>query len=312
MNDELRRKFIEDYGLPISVYYDPWFTEEIGTLDKYYGSKNKWDSLISEIGDRTPGQFIAQTREIRHEIKSWIENNEAYLDFKNSNEIQEAYKVPKNFPKREIYKGDNIEKLYLSIDLKEANFQALRFYDPAIVKDCETWREFIGKWSDSEYLKKTKLNRQRLLGKLSPEKQCMIETYIMVGIHKLFSDRWNLDLVSLKTDEIIYQIPREINREKLLGDALWVSKNNMGVNVNAEIFDLQPLQLFTHHGNSIFGFVKKIYGQKYPKFKDIPKMYIPQFIKYYEGRIEEVNDLDLTFITSQENELAKFIYPLHS
>lgn len=311
MNDELRRKFIEDYGLPISVFYDPWFTEEIGTLENYYGSKTKWNSLMLEIGERTPGQFIAQTREIRHEIRSWIEGNEAYLDFSKDKEIPETYKVSKDFPKKEIYKGDNVGKLYLSIDLKEANFQALRFYDPSIVRDCETWGEFIGRWSDSEYLKKTKLNRQRLLGKLSPEKQSIIETYIMVGIHKLFSDRWNLELVSLKTDEIIYQVPKELNREKLLGDALWISKNNMGVNVNAEIFELQPLQLFTHHGNSIFGFAKKIYGQEYPKFKDIPKMYIPQFIKYYEGRIEEVNELDLAFITPQEDELAKFIYPLH-
>ena len=226
-------------------------------------------------------------------------------------EIQEIYKVSKDFPKKEIYRGNNIGKLYLSIDLKEANFQALRFYDPAIVRDCETWGEFIGKWSDSEYLKKTKLNRQRLLGKLSPEKQSIIETYIMVGIHELFLDRWNLELVSLKTDEIIYQIPKELDKERLLGDALWISKNDMGVNVNAEIFELQPLQLFTHHGNSIFGFAKKIYGQKYPKFKDIPKMYIPQFVKYYEGRIEEVNDLDLAFIAPQDDELAKFIYPLH-
>lgn len=311
MNDELRRRFIEDYGLPISVFYDPWFTEEIGTLEKYYGSKTKWDSLVSEIGDRTPGQFIAQTRDIRHEIKSWIEGNEAYIDFSKDKEIPEVYKVSKDFPKRDVYKGNNTDTLFLSIDLKEANFQALRFYDPAIVRDCESWGEFIGKWCDSEYLKKTKLNRQRLLGKVSPEKQSIIETYIMVGIHKQFSERWNLELVSLKTDEIIYQIPRNLDKEKLLGDALWISKNGMGVNVNAEIFELKSLQLFTHHGNSIFGFAKEIYGEKYPKFKNVPKMYIPQFIKYYEGRIEEINDLDLAFITPQEDELARLIYPLH-
>lgn len=311
MNDEIRIRFIEDYGLPISVPYEPWFSKSIDLLEKYYGSRTKYNNLIKEIKDRTPGQFITQNREIRHEIRSWVGGNEAYLNFSKDKEIPETYKVSKDFPKKEIYKGDNVGKLYLSIDLKEANFQALRFYDPSIVRDCETWGEFIGKWSDSEYLKKTKLNRQRLLGKLSPEKQSIIETYIMVGIHKLFSDRWNLELVSLKTDEIIYQIPKEIDREKLLDDALWISKNNMGVNVNTEIFELQPLQLFTHHGNSIFGFAKKIYGQEYPKFKDIPKMYIPQFIKYYEGRIEEVNDLDLAFVAPQNDELAKFIYPLH-
>lgn len=313
MNDDIRTRFIEDYGLPISVPYEPWFSNNIALLEKYYKSRTKYNDLVKEIGDRTPGQFIAQNREIRHEIRSWIEGNKAYLEFSGDKEIASHYKISKEYPKRDLYKGDNVGNRYISIDLREANFQALRFHDPAIVRDCETWSEFIGKWSDSDYLKNTKLNRQRLLGKLSPEKQSIIETYIMSGIHEMLTMRQtNLELVSLKTDEIIYKIGNNIASDPILSDALWVSAKDMGIRVRAEVFKLRSLQLFTTHGNSIFGFYKKYEDKDKPvSFHGIPKIYLPQFIKFYEGRFEEVNNFDLAFLTPQDNEIAIFINPLH-
>ena len=313
MNDEIRTKFIEDYNLPISVPYEPWFSNTIDLLEKYYNSRTKYNELVKEVGNRTPGQFISQVREIRHEMMGWMEHNETYLEFSKNNEINEQYKITKSYPKRDIYKGDNVGGRFISIDLKEANFQSLRFHDPAIVRDCETWSDFVGKWCDSNYFKNTKLNRQRLLGKLNPEKQAIIETYIMSGIHEmLLMKQTNLELVSLKTDELIYKISDNVNANPILSDALWISSNDMGIRVKTEVFRLKGLQLFTTHGNSISGFYKEYEdGDKNVSFHGIPKIYLPQFIKFYEGRFEEVNKFDLAFLTPQDNEIAMFINPLH-
>ena len=310
INDELRMRFIEDYGLPISVFYDPWFTEMINIMENYYGSKTKFENLVNEIGpNKTPGQFISQCREIRHEISDWIEHNQAYLEFHGDKDIEKHYKVTSQYPKRNIYSGNNVGKRFISLDLREANFQSLRFHDPAIVRDCITWDEFVGKWTDSNYLKKTKLNRQRLLGKVSPEKQMIIETYIMSGLHEMFMmKQTSLDLISLKTDELIYEVrSSETNLEKALSDAYWIASHDLGVRVKAETFILRDIQLFTRHGNSIYGFYKE-YDDDRISFHGIPKIYLPQFIKYHEGKT--VNELDLAFLTPQDNELARFMYPL--
>ena len=117
------------------------------------------------------------------------------------------------------------------------------------------------------------------------------------------------NLISMKTDELIYEVEPGKNYDKFLGDILWKSKNELDIYVKAEIFILDSIQLFTHQGNSVFGFIKKYEDRPEISFHGIPKQYILQFIKYYEGREREINDIDLSF-SYQDQEIAKFVYPL--
>ena len=67
--------------------------------------------------------------------------------------------------------------LFLSFDMIKANFQALRYVDPSIVRDCETWEEFVACFTDVKYLASAKQVRQEVLGKLNGKRLAAIEKY---------------------------------------------------------------------------------------------------------------------------------------
>ena len=51
----------------------------------------------------------------------------------------------------------------MSIDLKKANFQALRYYNPDLVQNAKTYQEFIGLYDSSPLLAESKYTRQMSL-----------------------------------------------------------------------------------------------------------------------------------------------------
>lgn len=307
---ELRKKFVEDFDLPIVIPITPYFENALDTLEKYTGAKTKWEKFIKEQDIRSPGKFLQDLWGSRNEIIDHIKNSEGYQALENDQEISNQFSVADIYRSKEIYSGANVGGRFISVDLKTANFQALRFYDPAIVLDCSSWSEFVGEFSDSWALASGKRTRQSILGKLRPEKQVKIETYLMYSLDKLIHRKYpDLEVYSMKTDEIIYKVNSEENYDELLGDILWLAKNELDVFVKVDVFTFEPLQLFTAMGNSIYGFIKKHEDGSEVSFHKIPKQYILQFIKYYEGRSSEINDLDLSFMY-QEQEIAKFVKPL--
>ena len=83
---------------------------------------------------------------------------------------------------KELYLLEHCNKNYVSIDLKQANFNALRLLDPNLVLGAETWESLVIKLADdipSSLLSKSKMVRARLLGKLEHERIKCIEAHIL-------------------------------------------------------------------------------------------------------------------------------------
>ena len=306
INDKLKVHFIKDYGLPMSTYQDPYFSERLDLFEKYYGSRTKWDKLLVELGERHPETFLNRVIEETKKIITTIEESEPFQDFREKFNAED-YKVKTlEFSSRDIYSGELVGRTFLSVDLVEANFQALRFYDSEIFYNCDTWADFIKKFTDSEYMAKTKLNRQRILGKLEPKHQIVIEKYIMSGIIDGVKDL--LMPFSINNDELIFDITEFSKIDELIDRLYGAAGDSLGIRIRVNSFTLRSIQLFTETGRSIFGFWKEYSDDKVPSFHGIPNSYLPQFIKIFEGK--PISDSDLVFTSQFDDLLARFLKPL--
>lgn len=64
------------------------------------------------------------------------------------------YEVVVPVTNMDVYRPDNDGKYFLSLDLKKANYNALKFYDPEIVLDTGFYEELISRFTDLDYRKR--------------------------------------------------------------------------------------------------------------------------------------------------------------
>ena len=166
---------------------------------------NRWknlDDLValyekaeSEIGD----MFEYRMSKI-DEIVAFVKGTRAYNDMADENLIPD-FPINKNF---EYSEGVN----YLSIDLKMANWQAMKKYDPSFVNELgDTYSEFLNKFGVPEVFHKSKHFRQYIFGNLNPKKQIKVQRVMVEDIKNAMS-KYGLKIECIKHDEIIYSFEK--------------------------------------------------------------------------------------------------------
>lgn len=310
---ELRGRFVKDYNLPIQVLASPYFEYFLDLYQEDYESKSKWDRLQREIETRfegKPGKYLDHFYITRNKIIEDIETSVEYKNFCEDKEFFNKFSNPGEV-KHDLYTGEQVDKIFMSIDLKKANFQALRFYDPKLIRDAKTYKEFIGLYDESELLAESKYTRQVIFGKLNAKRQIAIEKYLMYKISEEIKTiiPENFNLFSRQTDEIIYELPGDYISEGVEEQITSIIKENLDLEVKVEVFTLSMLQRFTKEGNSIIG-LSKTYRypvNKKPTLHKVPGVYFSQMYKMWKNKeIDSAYDLVLL----HEGQLAHFDYPL--
>lgn len=211
-NKELCKRFVSDNNLPIPVLTDEdKFFYYIDLYETMYGSRTLWNELCSEIEKNFMGDsevFLEHFYRVRDAMIMDILENPKYYDFNNAN--LNEYKVCdelKNVPHGNVYNCDNVGKMFLSIDLKKANFQALKFFDKSLVRDADNYTEYVKKYTNSEYIANSKYTRQVVFGKCNASRQITIEKYLMSKFYEMFTYSDSvLKLVRFNNDELIFEI----------------------------------------------------------------------------------------------------------
>ena len=305
---QFRSKFVRDFNLPIQVVQSPYFDEHIKLLEDDCGANTKYITLLETVRDKFDDdmqKFLEYRHIIEDQILAYILNSEAYKEFNNDKSI-----IPSETPivgSPELYTKEQCGCFFVSYDMIKANFQALRYANPAIVKDCETYEQFIEKFTDIEYFKHAKQLRQVLFGKLNGKRTASIEKYISNLFAKELAKRYEgkMKLYSIKTDEIILKFlgtEDEFNKLKVNNEEF----NGFRFRVNK--FKLVSKDFKRGVSDKIVtAYIKEDYlnGRKHT-LHCVPDTYYPQVYKLLNGM--EINDCDLVFY--YEHELAKFMYPL--
>lgn len=303
---DLKRRFISDLKLPIGITEEPHFRYFLNLYEKEWKAETKWNELIRLIDDKfnyNPQLFLEEYYKIRDNIITTIENSEAYKRFNECD--MNKYSIGKmNVSSNNIYNNLNIGKRFLSIDLKKANFQALKFVDPNIVLGAETYEDFIGNFTDLDYVKESKYTRQVIFGKLNPKRHITVEKYIMKSILDYIKENLpyfnDFTLVSFANDEIVFEIGENHEDRRGLADQI---KKDTGFYVSVEEFRLYGLQL---KSSTTFDDLPTVYFKLFDdntkKMKGCPLPYHAVAYKKLHGMVTNSHD----YCFKYENTLCTF------
>jgi hypothetical protein len=305
---QLRSKFVRDFQLPIQVVQSPYFEQHLKLLEDSHGANTKYLILLETIRDKFDGnmqKFLEYRHSVEDQILSYILNSEAYKDF-NSDKNGIVGETPV-VGSPELYTKEQCNHFFVSYDMVKANFQALRFANPAIVRDCETYEQFIEKFTSIDYFKYAKQLRQSIFGKLNGKRTSAIEKLISNKFAKELASRFEgkMKLYSIKTDEIILKFngtEEEFNKLNVENEEF------SGFKFRVNKFKLLS-QDFKHATSErlLTAYIKEDYLNGHRRtLHCVPDTYCPQVYKLLNGM--EINDSDLVFY--YEHELSRFLNPL--
>lgn len=174
---------------------------------EYYASQfsrlDRWkdlDRLISlyEQAEEEIGDLFEYRMAKIDEIVAFIEGTRAYQDLCDENLLPD-YPTTKGF---EYQEG----KVYMSIDLKKANWQSLKWHDPSFMNELgDTYEDMLRKFGLPEVFLGSKHFRQYIFGNLNPKKQMKMQRVILEHVISSLGEA-GLKPVMVKHDEALYEV----------------------------------------------------------------------------------------------------------
>lgn len=302
ISEELKKRFCKDCNVSIGVYQEPYFMDRLKLYDKHYGTIEKWNLFVEEVNKyKTEQDYFEEYNHVKDEAINFIKSTEAYQNF-NEEDMNQYAVTNKNLPSKDIYHLSNNGKTFISIDMKKANFSALSFYDASMFDYAKTWEEFIGKFTDNQYIINSKYIRQVILGNCNPKRHITFEKYLMDMVLSKLLECDNViinKVVFFSNDEIIIDV----------SDMKSVDQCFLVMNIEDKLKHVQiPLkvELFTlNKFKNISGYCKAISSKSgiEIKLKGLDNYILPFVLRWLQN--EEVTESDKVFY--HNGLLAKFI-----
>lgn len=189
------KSFCKMFDLNVASFDDfDYYKNQFSRIDRWknlYELVALYEKAEAEIGD----MFGYRMSKI-DEIIDFVKGTRAYNDMVDDNLIPD-YPTNKNF---EYFEGVN----YLSVDLRMANWQAMKKYDPSFVNELgETYSDLLNKFGVPEVFHRSKHFRQYIFGNLNPKRQIKMQRVLVQDIFNAL-EKYGLKVECIKHDEIIY------------------------------------------------------------------------------------------------------------
>ncbi len=209
LTNRLRRRFIKDNSLPIPLTDEPYFSYFMDLYDADFSTKKKMNDFMEIVSQfDTEEEVLDYLASITDGIIKDVQDNPKYTDFLNANMNQFAIKRTNNYPSSTIFKECHTGKELISIDLSKANFQAMNFFDKEIL-NAESYREFISRYTNYEYVLSSKYIRQIIFGNLNSKRLDTIEKFMTYQIVEKLEEL-GLTIILVKSDEVVLEGNQEI------------------------------------------------------------------------------------------------------
>ena len=297
-----KEKFCKDCNIPIRLFQEPYFTDRLKLFNKFYGTLEKWNIFLEGLQKYHCEQdYFEEYNRVKDAAILSIKESEAYQKF--NEEDMNKYRVTyENLPNKDIFKPSNDGKLFISIDMRKANFSSLYHYDNSMFSGAKTWEEFISKFTENKHIINSKYIRQVILGNCNPKRHITYEKYLMNEVLDVLIKEvgyWFDEIVFFSNDEIVIDMDnyadcirnRNITKSKL--------EEYFDFPLNVELF-------YLHKINGTDGYYKEIVkdiNERSFEFKCLDNYMLPFVIRNFLG--EEITDSDKVFY--HEWLLAKFI-----
>lgn len=305
-NNKLRQRFVKDYNLPINVFEENQFNYYIGLYDFF--PRDKWENLKKMIDEKYDGnveKWLDYCASVRDNAINGVIESEVYKTFNSSD--MSKYKLTTNVGEHSCYNQETDGCRFVSIDLKKANFQALKYVG---VLDDEDYDNFIEKYGGDEYIKGSKYLRQVIFGKMNPGRTTTVEKYIIEKAMSIANEVLPMEfkLYSQNADELVYKQTGDFYGDIRIICAVIekVILDNFNIQVRVEYIEVTKLPIVNVNGNNVDAFVRRNILTNEEVLKKASTTFYPQIYKLWKGM--EIENRDLVFYT--DDQLATFNNPL--
>lgn len=300
-SNSLKNRFLKDFGLPIQVVREPMFPYYVNLIDPHFDVKKKL-TMLEEVVVTLGGEdrFFSESNRIKETLINTIQATPSYATL--SNDVLKAYETVNQVEQQDIYNMGNVNRTYISVDLKHANFNVFRMYDETLTLGFKSYEDLVGSITPFDYFKKAKYLRQVIFGNMLPKKQQRLQKWVIDKIISVLHKEVCIqlaDFVSASSDEIVFAVAPE----NLDGFVSMVQSKIAGNSETAAFADWVKVQAFTLKsvGDKKF-FVKENCLTDEIEFKAVPSLYFMQVFKKYHGL--PLEPMDMLFFS--DGYLAEF------
>lgn len=321
VSTKLKERFCKDCNIPLRLYQEPYFMDRLKLYDKFYGTMDKWNIFTSELVKYHCGQdYLEEYNHVKDQAIEYIKSSWAYKMF-NAEDMNNFKVTHERLPAKDIFKSTNDGRTFISIDMKKANFSALKYYGETIGYSMfgypgtvHMWEDFLCKFTSNDHILNSKYIRQVILGNCNPRKQVAYEKWIMDQVLSSLENNFMMGLLELvvffSNAEIVFDVTgfKEKSMD-VIGSfsekIRYFLKENFSVPFRVELFTL-------HKINGTDGYFKEIYTysthdgfakEKEYEFKCLDNYMLPFVLRKFQ--CEEITENDKVFY--HEGLLSKFI-----
>lgn len=301
---KFRQRFVKDYNLPINIFSDDNIWAHYVRLYDFFPMVEYYRviGLIEEEYDGNVEKWLEYCASVRDAAINGVMESSAYKFFNNM-DMAPYTKLDVNIGEHSIYTEATDGKRFLSIDLRKANFQALRMM--SVIED-KTYDDFILRYGGDEYIQGSKYLRQVIFGKMNPGRTIRIEKYYMNQIYKLVNnllENKGMTLYSMNSDELVWASNGNTFDSQILQSFI---KESLNLDTRCENVEIKMLPIVNARGNKVDAFVRRNIDTGEEVLKKASTTFYPQIYKLWKGI--EIEDIDRVFFF--EDQLAMFNEPL--
>lgn len=304
ISNKIKERFCKDCNIPLRLFHEPYFTDRLKLYDKYYNTLSKWDLFVEELQKYNCEQdYFEEYNRVKDAAINDIKKSDGFQRFNEEDMNKYSVKYT-NLPSKDIFKPSNDGKLFISIDMKKANFSVLKHYDSDIFGKAETWEEFIGKYTSNKHIINSKYIRQVILGNCNPKRQVTYEKNIMGQVLDVLIDVEKIgyflnEIVFFSNDEIVIDMEEYVNclnNRKITESKV---KEYFDVPFKVELFYLRKI----NGTNGYYKEIIKTLDEREYEFKCLDSYMLPFVLRKFQN--QEITESDKVFY--HEGMLSKFI-----
>lgn len=267
LTNNLKKRFCKNYNIPIQIYEEPYWSSRIELFDELFDTKSRLQTFLADLSTYDNEQdYFEQDNIFLDEIIEDIRNSEGFQFFNSTdnkdilpNELDNIIKSM-NYRKNDIYIEPFKNTAFISIDLKKANFQVLKYfanlYNKEIFQGKKTWEEYLSIFTQENTKINSKHLRQVIFGALNPSRVTNYEKKLMCNLLlKILEEfpEFKEKVVSLNTDEIVIEINKynpntwDFSAQSLIGILQGIKQKlieiclEMGLYCEVDMFVLEKL-----------------------------------------------------------------------
>ena len=302
VSEKLKERFCKDCNIPLRLYKEPYFMDRLQLYDSYYNALDKWNIFVRELDKyKCEQDYLEEYNRVKNAAINDIKISDGYKRF-NEEDMNKYTVKYKDLPGKDIFKTSNNGKLFISIDMRKANFYALKFYNRSIFDNADTWEKFIERYTEDKHIVNSKYIRQVILGNCNPKRQVTYEKYLMGLVLEVLIDELGYsasDIAFFSNDEIVIDMGKYedcIRKRELIE---WQIKGYFNIPFRIELFYLRKITGTNGYYKEI---VKNIIEREY-EFKCLNNYTLPFVLRKFNE--EEITENDKVFY--HEGLLSKFI-----